>query len=121
MQDEPAPKSASDRDIQVILKKEAERILSAIPKESIVAVLTPEGEMPDSPGFAKLIGGYNDMGKSLCFVIGGSYGIDADIKKLAKHKISFSRLTFPHRLFRVMLEEQIYRAFKIINGEEYHK
>lgn len=119
--DEAAPKNASAKDIENLMKKEGERIIAAIPKETTLIVLTPEGKEMDSPDFAKLIGSYQDMGRSLTFVIGGSYGIDKAIKAMAAHRVSFSMMTFPHRLFRIMLVEQIYRAFKILGGEEYHK
>ena len=58
---------------------------------------------------------------NICFIIGGSYGIDDSIKERSNYKLSFSKLTFPHQLFRVMLIEQIYRSFRIINNESYHK
>lgn len=119
--DEAAPKSPSVKDIEKLMKKEGERIFAAIPKDSRVIALTPEGKEMDSIAFSSLIGACRDSGRNLCFIIGGSYGMDAAVKAAAEQKISFSKMTFPHRLFRIMLEEQIYRAFKILGNEEYHK
>ncbi len=122
VRDEPAPKNASAGEIENLIKKEGERIRAAIDKGGgEIIVLTPEGRKQDSYGFAETIKRYGDTGRDMTFVIGGSYGISREIKDLAGMQLSFSDLTFPHRLFRIMLLEQIYRAFKINANEEYHK
>ena len=122
VRDEPARKNASAGEIEVLMKKEGERIRAAIDKGGgEIIILTPEGRKQDSYGFAEMVNRYGDMGRDMTFVIGGSYGISRDIKALTGMQLSFSDLTFPHRLFRIMLLEQIYRAFKINANEEYHK
>ncbi len=122
VRDEPAPKNASAGEIEVLMKKEGERIRAAIDKGGgEIIALTPEGRKQDSRGFAEMVKRYGDTGRDITFIIGGSYGISREIKDLAGMQLSFSDLTFPHRLFRIMLLEQIYRAFKINANEEYHK
>lgn len=108
-------------DYSKTLLKEKESILKYIDEKDYVVALTIEGENIDSIEFSKRI---NDMliyNSNICFIIGGSYGLHNDIKNRSNFNLSFSKMTFPHQLFRVMLLEQIYRAFKIINNETYHK
>lgn len=106
--------------INTIKKKEAERILPHL--KGYVFATAIEGKTFASEKFAKEIKTLADNGKGVfTFVIGGSYGLDDEIKNKADRLISFSEMTFPHTLFRVMLSEQIYRAFCIINGVAYHK
>lgn len=114
------PENPSDGEIAAALEKEAEKIAAKIPDGAAVYPLCIEGEKVSSEGFAEEISACVNRGKTLCFIIGGSHGLYAGIKERGK-KISFSDMTFPHRLFRVMLLEQIYRAFSIINGGKYHK
>lgn len=120
--DEKTPDQASDLVNQQILKKEGERIKSLIPKDSYVISLAIEGKKYDSVGFADMIRQNTVFGVShITFIIGGSLGIDDEIKKLSDCRISFSDMTFPHQLMRIILLEQIYRAFRINHGEPYHK
>ena len=104
---------------EVALKKESEAVLPLL-KGKIVA-LCVEGEKISSENFAKKLNGIKDETGEVTFVIGSSCGLDEAVKKKADLKLSFSEMTFPHTLFRVMLAEQIYRAFTIIAGAEYHK
>ncbi len=120
--DEKTPDQASETVNQQILEKEGERIKNLIPKDSYVIPLAIEGKKYDSIGFAKMIQKNTVSGVShITFIIGGSLGIMEDIKKSSPQMISFSEMTFPHQLMRVILMEQIYRAFRINNGEPYHK
>ena len=102
-------------------QKESEKILKYINNKDYIITLELEGEELTSLEFAKKIRETLIINSNITFIIGGSYGLDACIKKCANYHLSFSKLTFPHQLFRVILLEQIYRAFKIINNENYHK
>ena len=105
----------------VALKKEGEKILSKIKDNDYVVTLEIEGNDLNSLEFAQKIDNNFNSNKNLTFVIGGSYGLDESVKSRSNYKISFSRLTFPHQLFRVILLEQIYRAYKINTHENYYK
>lgn len=105
----------------VALKKEGEKILSKIKDSDYVITLEIDGNSLDSLEFAKKIDNNFNSNKNLTFVIGGSYGLDDMVKLRSDYKLSFSKFTFPHQLFRVILLEQIYRAYKINNNENYHK
>ncbi len=100
--------------------EERDNILKHINKDFIIT-LEIEGEMLDSISLSKKIDNIFLNNSNIIFIIGGSLGLHEDIKKLSNYKLSFSKLTFPHQLFRVMLLEQIYRSFKILNNETYHK
>ena len=102
------------------IKEERDNILKYINKEFIIT-LEIEGNMLDSPTLAHKIDNIFLTNSNITFIIGGSDGLHDDIKKISNYKLSFSNLTFPHQLFRVMLLEQIYRSFKILNNETYHK
>ena len=102
------------------IKEEKDNILKYINKDYIIT-LEIEGDMVDSPTLAKKIDNIFLNNSNITFIIGGSDGLHDDIKKISNYKVSFSKLTFPHQLFRVMLLEQIYRSFKILNNETYHK
>ena len=102
------------------IKEEKDNILKYINKDYIIT-LEIEGDMVDSPTLAKKIDNIFLNNSNITFIIGGSDGLHEDIKKISNYKLSFSKLTFPHQLFRVMLLEQIYRSFKILNNETYHK
>lgn len=102
------------------IKEERDNILKYINKEFIIT-LEIEGNMLDSPTLAHKIDNIFLTNPNITFIIGGSDGLHEDIKKISNYKLSFSNLTFPHQLFRVMLLEQIYRSFKILNNETYHK
>lgn len=108
-------------DKKVALKKEKEKILKVLNIKDYIITLEIEGKEESSEEFAKRLDNIFIENSNITFIIGGSYGLDDDIKSLSNYKMSFSKMTFPHQLFRVILLEQIYRAFKIINNEEYHK
>ena len=111
----------SETEIENCLNKEAEIILKRILQNSVVFALCIEGEQISSEKFAEKLQKYKNEGKNLTFIIGSSHGLAGKIKESATVKLSFSKMTFPHQLFRVMLLEQIYRAFKICEGSSYHK
>ena len=120
--DEKTPDQASETVNQQILSKEGERIRNLIPKDSYVIPLAIEGKKYDSVGFSDMICKNTVQGIShITFIIGGSLGILEEIKKESPQMVSFSDMTFPHQLMRVILLEQIYRAFRIMNNEPYHK
>ena len=102
-------------------KKEKDLIFKYIRDKDYVVVLDINGNMFDSLDFSTFIDKTLIINSNITFVIGGSDGLHDDVKKRANYSLSFSKLTFPHQLFRVILFEQIYRAFKIINNEAYHK
>lgn len=103
------------------LKKERNKILSKIKDSDYVITLEIEGNSLDSLKFARKIDNNFNSNKNLTFVIGSSYGLDDLVKQRSNYRLSFSKFTFPHQMFRVMLLEQIYRAYKINNNENYHK
>ena len=120
--DEKTPDGASEALEQQIKEKEGERILSNIKDGSFVIALAIEGKMPDSVELAEKIEKWGISGISqLVFVIGGSLGLSDAVLARADYKLSFSRMTFPHQLMRVILLEQIYRAYRIMTGAPYHK
>ncbi len=120
--DEPAPDKISEAQKNIILEKEGERILKQVRDESYVISLEISGKKYDSPGFAEKLRSLGVSGRSrLVFIIGGSLGLHRSVSERADCKISFSDMTFPHQLMRVILAEQIYRAFRIMHGEPYHK
>ena len=105
-----------------IKDREGERILSAIKEDSFVIALAIDGKAPDSVELAKQIEKWQVGGRDhLVFVIGGSLGLSKRVLDRADYRLSFSKMTFPHQLMRVILLEQIYRSFRIIHGEPYHK
>ncbi|MDD3957742.1 MAG: 23S rRNA (pseudouridine(1915)-N(3))-methyltransferase RlmH [Candidatus Izemoplasmatales bacterium] len=105
-----------------VIEEEGQRILRALPKDAYVVALDVQGEMLTSHEFADMIEHtMNYHSSSLAFIIGGSYGLAESIKEKSNRLISFSRLTFPHQLMRLIFFEQIYRAFMIMNSEPYHK
>ncbi len=103
------------------INKEAELILRHINTKDYIITLEIEGNMLSSLEFSRFLDKTFISNSNICFIIGGSNGLDQRIKDLSNYKLSFSRLTFPHQLFRVILLEQIYRCYKIINNESYHK
>jgi 23S rRNA (pseudouridine1915-N3)-methyltransferase len=108
--------------VDAALLREAEGIEFRIPKNCIVIALAVEGRELDSPKLAEFLKLCGEQGKThLCFIIGGSMGLAESVKKRADLMLSMSRMTFPHHLARVMLLEQIYRAYKINQGAKYHK
>jgi len=109
----------SDAEIEIIKSKEGENILKNLSGK--VVSMCIEGKKYSSESFSKLIGDVKNSTGELTFVIGGSYGIDNRVKEKSDIKLSFSDMTFPHTMFRLMLVEQIYRAFKILENSKYHK
>ena len=104
------------------MEAESVRIEKAIPEGAYVITLEIEGKELTSVQFAEAIEKLMNDGESrICFIIGGSEGIAENIKAIAKEHLSFSKMIFPHQLMRVIFMEQLYRAFKIIKGEPYHK
>ena len=116
--EEKPPAKLSDSDIELIKEREATRIVSRL--KGFVVALTINGKKVDSVKFASEIDRLTDMSE-LTFVIGGSYGLGDEVIRQSKMQLSFSDMTFPHQLMRVILLEQIYRAGTIINGATYHK
>ncbi len=108
-------------EIKAALSKEGEKILSLLPKGAAKIALCVEGAQYDSPALASLIGKYADERGKIALVIGSSHGLSDDVKKAADIKLSFSKMTFPHQLMRVILYESLYRSFTILAGKKYHK
>lgn len=120
--DEKTPDKASETEEEQIKQKEADRILKNIREDSYCIALVIEGKKMDSVSLARNIERLGLNGKSnIVFVIGGSLGLHQSVLKRADDKLSFSDMTFPHQLMRVILLEQIYRSYRIINKEPYHK
>lgn len=120
--DEPCPENLSDKDMEKVKNIEGEKILSKIKNNSYTIALDIKGKSIDSVKFSNIIEdamifGYSDIN----FIIGGSLGLSSEVLKKADYKLSFSKMTFPHKLMRVILIEQIYRAFRIMNNHPYHK
>ena len=109
-------------DSNVVLSKEKEKILKIFKNSDYNIALDIDGEMLDSVSFSKKIDNiFTNHSSTITLIIGGSCGLDDEIKNMCNYRLSFSKMTFPHQLFRVILLEQIYRAFKILNNESYHK
>lgn len=116
------PENPSAAQIDSALKKEGEAILKEISKDSFVCALCIEGKEFSSEEFADKIERLAASGMSkLTFIIGSSFGLSDEVKERCHLKLSFSKMTFPHQMFRVLLLEQIYRAFSILGGGKYHK
>ena len=122
VEDEKTPDKAPEAVERKILETEGERLLKQIQAADYVIALAIDGTMYDSVGFARRIQKLGVEGKgSLVFVIGGSLGLSPRVLARADERISFSRMTFPHQLMRMIFLEQLYRGFRIIRGEPYHK
>lgn len=120
--DEKAPEKLSAAEMEGVKEKEGERILAKIKDKEYVYALAIEGKERSSEEFAREIAQLTTYGRSdITFVIGGSLGLSPAVLKRAETKISFGRFTLPHQLMRLVLSEQIYRAFMINNGSPYHK
>lgn len=120
--DESAPENLSKKEIEIIKEKEGKRILGKISNNSYIISLDIKGKNFSSEEFSKKIeditlGGTNDI----TFIVGGSLGLSEEILNKSNLKLSFSKMTFPHQLMRMILLEQIYRGFRIMKGEPYHK
>lgn len=120
--DEKAPESLSQKEEEQIKEKEGVAILKYIKENTYVIALAINGNNVSSEGFATLISDLGVNGSSnLAFVVGGSLGLSKEVLDRANYKLSFSKMTFPHQLMRLILVEQIYRAFRIMQNEPYHK
>lgn len=113
--------SPSPSQIKAVIEREGERIIKRIPKGAAVISLCIEGQEYSSPDFSLLLEKISLSNSSICFIIGGSFGLSDDVKALSKTKLSFGKMTLPHRLARMVLLEQVYRAFSISNNSKYHK
>lgn len=111
----------NNNNINIILEKEKELILNKISEKDYVITLEIEGKELSSIELSNKIDNILLTHSNITFIIGGSYGLHEEIKSRSNFKLSFSKLTFPHQLFRIMLLEQIYRSYKILNNETYHK
>ncbi|MYL34468.1 23S rRNA (pseudouridine(1915)-N(3))-methyltransferase RlmH [Pontibacillus yanchengensis] len=120
--DEKAPENLSEAQMEEVKQKEGERILSKIGADTYVITLEIEGKKITSEKLAEQLDQLATYGNSkIAFVIGGSLGISEGVQKRSDFALSFSKMTFPHQMMRLMLLEQVYRAFRIMRGEPYHK
>ncbi len=121
LSDLPLPENPSQGEIDTVLKKEGTQIEKHLSAKGLNIALCIEGARCSSPQFATQIAKEAQHFSEMVFLIGSSHGIDEAIKQRCQRKLSMSEMTFPHNLARLMLLEQIYRSFKIIHGENYHK
>lgn len=120
--DEKAPENLSTKEEEQVKNKEGQGILKYIKDNMYVIALDLKGTMLSSEGFANFIDDLGLKGSSnIAFIIGGSLGLSKEVLQRADYKLSFSKMTFPHQLMRLILLEQIYRGFRIMKGEPYHK
>ena len=120
--DEKTPENASATEEDMIRQKEGERILKYIKEDAYVVALALDGQMLSSEKLAEKIKFLGIQGTShIAFIIGGSIGLSQEVLSRADYQLSFSKMTFPHQLMRVILLEQVYRSYRIITGEPYHK
>ena len=119
--DEKIPDNASEKEMEIIKEREGEKIIAKLPNGAYIIALCIEGEQLDSVELANKIAKIQMQSSNIVFIIGGSLGLSDKVKKSAALKLSFGKMTLPHQLMRVVLSEQIYRAFKINNNESYHK
>ncbi|MDR7871320.1 MAG: 23S rRNA (pseudouridine(1915)-N(3))-methyltransferase RlmH [Tissierellaceae bacterium] len=120
--DEKAPENLSDKEMESIKNIEGEKILSKIPQNSFIISLEIQGKEISSKELSKkmediMVSGINDI----TFIIGGSLGLSDEVSRLSNFKLSFSKMTFPHQLMRLILLEQVYRGWRIMKNEPYHK
>lgn len=122
LDDEKAPENLSDKEMEMIKDKEGKKILAKIKDTSYVIALAIDGKSLSSEELADTINKLGIRGVSnITFVIGGSLGLSDEVLSRADYKLSFSKMTFPHQLMRLILLEQVYRSYRINNGEPYHK
>ncbi len=119
--DERIPEGASAMQQAQILEREGRRLLERLPERMPLYALDLEGRTMDSPAFSRLVESQAMEGGRMAFAIGGSLGLWQEVKRQSRGRICFSEMTFPHGLMRLILLEQIYRAFKISRNEPYHK
>ncbi|MEG0180284.1 MAG: 23S rRNA (pseudouridine(1915)-N(3))-methyltransferase RlmH [Terrisporobacter sp.] len=122
LDDEKAPENLSDKEMLMIKDREGKKILSKVKDNSYVMALAIDGKNLSSEELADTINNLGVRGNShIVFIIGGSLGLSDEVLNRANYKLSFSNMTFPHQLMRLILLEQVYRAYRINNGEPYHK
>ena len=122
LDDEKAPENLSDKEMTIIKDKEGKKILSKVKANSYVIALAIDGKNISSEELADTMSKLAVRGNSnITFIIGGSLGLSDEVLSRADYKLSFSKMTFPHQLMRLILLEQVYRAYRINNGEPYHK
>ncbi len=109
------------KQIENALRIEGDKILAAIPEGAYTVTLCVEGKQLSSEELATVVGNAKDTTGKICFIIGSSHGLSPHVKAKSMMRLSFSRLTFPHQLMRVILLESIYRSFTILHGKKYHK
>ena len=119
--DERSPERLSLAEEEIVKKREGERIRKLIKEDAYVVALAIEGRKLNSEGFSSFLGTVLEQKSSVVFIIGGSLGLSKEVMKRADCALSFSDMTFPHQLMRVILLEQIYRGFRILKNEPYHK
>lgn len=119
--DEKIPDNASEKEMEIVKQKEGERILSKLSPSSFTVTLCVEGKELSSVDLAKKIADVSMTSSNITFIIGGSLGLCDTVKARSQLRLSFGQITLPHQLIRVVLLEQLYRAFKINNNETYHK
>lgn len=120
--DEKAPENLSEKEMDTVKQKEGEKILSKIPQNSFIISLEIQGREISSEELSKkmediMVSGINDI----TFIIGGSLGLADEVRSISNFKLSFSKMTFPHQLMRLILLEQVYRGWRIMKNEPYHK
>lgn len=121
MPEERVSDAPSAAQIDATIRKEGERLLAHIPKDSAVIAFCIEGKPLDSPALAECIQQLTEITSHIVLVVGGSFGLAEEVKSRAKLRLSMSAMTFPHQLARVMVLEQLYRSFQISSGGKYHK
>ncbi len=121
LKEEKLPDSPSDAEIKTALSKEAQKILAEMPRRAYKIALCVEGRQMSSEELAERLGDVSATHGEVCIVIGSSHGLDGSVKDACDLRLSFSKLTFPHQLMRVILLEAIYRGFNILKGTHYHK
>ena len=121
LREERIPNEDDPHAVSEALSREGEKILAACPKGSAVVALCIEGKELSSEEFAAVVGTYGDECGKIAFVIGSSHGLSPAVKARANLKLSYSKMTFPHQLMRVVFLESLYRAFTILQGKKYHK
>lgn len=122
IKDERLSDKPSYGEIAAALKKEGEKILAAMPQRSYKIAMCVEGKQMSSEDFAEMLEERkNESFSDIVFVIGGSFGLSDEVKKACNYRLSMSKMTFPHRMMRFILLEQVYRAMNILNGGKYHK
>jgi len=120
--DEKAPENLSEADMEIVKTKEGERILGKLSNNTYVICLAIDGKQLSSEELSAKLDNLALTGKSdVTFIIGGSLGLSDEVLKRSNYKLSFSKMTFPHQLMKLILLEQVYRGFRISKGEPYHK